>query len=141
MKIALVVVGKTQSRELASAMADYAKRLSHYASFEIVEVAGDDKLAKALDRYDRVFLLDEHGRELSSIELAGFIDKQLSAGLQSVAFAIGGPFGFSAEVRALADAEISLSKMTFPHDLVRTIFLEQLYRAFTILRNEKYHHE
>ena len=139
MKISLVVVGKTQSRELAAVMSDYAARLGHYASFDVVETT-EEKLAKALDRFDRVFLLDEHGREYSSVDFSGFIQKQLNAGVGSIAFVIGGPFGFSPDVRALADAEIALSQMTFPHDLVRVIFLEQLYRAFTILKNEKYHH-
>lgn len=140
MKIALVVVGKTHSRDTAAVIAEYAKRLSHYVALEIVETS-EEKLPKALDRHDRVFLLDEHGTERSSVEFAAFVEKQLVAGLRSVAFAIGGPFGFSDEVRALADASISLSAMTFPHDLVRAVFLEQLYRAFTIIRNEQYHHE
>jgi 23S rRNA (pseudouridine1915-N3)-methyltransferase len=139
MKISLVVVGKTQSKEAAAMIADFSKRISHYASFEVIETS-EEKLATALDRYDRVFLLDDKGKEHASADFAAFIGKQMNAGLQSVAFAVGGPFGFAPDVRALADAEISLSRMTFPHDLVRVIFLEQLYRAFTILRNEKYHH-
>lgn len=140
MKIILVATGKTQSKELQSAILEYSKRISHYATFEFVEVA-EDKLVKSLDKYDRVFLLDSKGSEFGSKEFAGFIDKQQTAGLQSLAFALGGPFGFSPEVWALADGSISLSHMTFPHDLVRVIFLEQLYRAFTIIKNEKYHHE
>ena len=140
MKISLVVVGATQSKELRESISDYTKRLSHYAQFDIVDTS-EEKLAKTLEKFDRVFLLDEHGREHTSVEFSKFIEKQLNAGLQSIAFAIGGPFGFAPEVRELADAEIALSKMTFPHDLVRLVFLEQLYRAFTILRNEKYHHE
>ncbi len=140
MKITLVVVGKTQSRELAAVMTEYTGRLSHYASFEITETS-EDKLAKTLEKYDRIVLLDEHGREYSSVEFAGFIDKQLSTGLRLLAFVIGGPFGFTPEVRALSDGQIALSRLTFPHDLVRVIFLEQLYRAFTIIKHEKYHHE
>jgi len=139
MKISLIAVGKTQSKELQASIADYSKRLSHYSSFEVIEV-NDEKLVKSLERFDRIFLLDEKGKEYASTEFAAFIEKQLNAGLQSIAFVIGGPFGFPEEVRSLSDSSIALSKMTFPHDLVRTIFLEQLYRAFTILKNEKYHH-
>ena len=140
MKIVLIAVGKTHNKELAETIREYSGRIAHYSSFEFVEVA-EEKLTKTLDVYDRVFLLDEKGKELTSKELSVFIEKQLNAGLQKIAFVIGGPFGFSPEVRALTDSSIALSKMTFPHDLVRVIFLEQMYRTFTILKNEKYHHE
>jgi 23S rRNA (pseudouridine1915-N3)-methyltransferase len=140
MKITLVAVGKTQSRELQETILEYSKRISHYTSFEFVDVS-EERLAKELDKHDRVFLLDDKGTEYASKEFSIFIEKQLNAGVKSVAFAVGGPFGFSEEVRALADGATSLSRMTFPHDLVRVIFLEQLYRAFTIIKNEKYHHE
>lgn len=101
----------------------------------------DEKLVKNLEKIDRVFLLDEKGKEYTSMEMSNFIDKQMNAGVKNIAFVVGGPFGFGEEIRALADSSLALSKMTFPHDLVRVIFLEQLYRAFSILRNEKYHHE
>ncbi len=140
MKITLVTVGKTQVKDLIESIHDYSKRISHYASFEFAD-ATEEKLAKTLDKFDRVFLLDEKGAEYTSVAFSGFIEKQLNAGVKNIAFVIGGPFGFTDEVRALADASIALSKMTFPHDLIRVIFLEQLYRAFTILRGEKYHHE
>jgi 23S rRNA (pseudouridine1915-N3)-methyltransferase len=140
MKIALITVGKTQTRDLQDSVADYSKRISRYSNFEFIETSGE-KLPKTLERFDRVFLLDEHGKEYTSMEFSGFIEKQLNAGVKDVCFVIGGPFGFTDEIRALSDASIALSKMTFPHDLVRVIFLEQLYRAFSILRNEKYHHE
>ena len=140
MKITLITVGKTQDREIAATIADYTLRIAHYSGFETVDTT-DDKLAALLEKFDRVFLLDEKGREYSSTDFAGFIQKQLNAGLKSVAFVIGGAYGFSEEVRAKADGMIALSVMTFPHQLVRVIFLEQLYRAFTILGNEKYHHE
>ena len=138
MKISLVVVGKTQGFQ--EAVSEYSKRVSRYAQFELVDTV-EEKLAKTLDKFDRVFLLDEHGKEFTSVEFSGFMEKQLNAGVKSIAFAVGGPFGFSDEVRALADSSLALSKMTFPHDLVRVVFLEQLYRAFSIIRNEKYHHE
>ena len=140
MKIALVVIGKTESTEVRGLVSDYAKRLSHYTSFELVETT-EEKIAKSLGNFDRIFLLDDKGVERSSTEFASFIGKQLASGAQSLAFAVGGPYGFSPEIHELADGEISLSRMTFPHDLVRAIFMEQLYRAFTILKNEKYHHE
>lgn len=140
MKIALVVVGKTASKELRTLIEDYAKRIAHYTSFEIVETT-DEALQRTLDRYSRIVLLEGSGKPLTSPEFADFLDNQMTYGNSSLAFAIGGPFGFSDEIKEFADDNMSLSRMTFPHDLVRLIFLEQLYRAFTILRNEKYHHE
>lgn len=144
MKISLVTVGKTQTKELQDSVLDYSKRISRYSQFEFVNTT-DEKLVKNLEKFDRIFLLDEKGKEYTSVEFSGFIEKQMNAGIKNIAFVVGGPFGFSEEVRALAQsrsgAPIALSKMTFPHDLVRVIFLEQLYRAFTILKNEKYHHE
>lgn len=139
MKITLVTVGKTQSKELQSSIADYTKRLSHYTSFDFIEVT-EEKLAKTLGKFDRIFLLDEIGKEYTSKEFAELIEKQRNGSFKEVAFVVGGPYGFSDEVRALSHSSLAVSKMTFPHDLVRVIFLEQLYRAFTILKNEKYHH-
>lgn len=140
MKIALIAVGKTNTKELQETIADYEKRISRYSPFEFIETT-DEKLEKNLEKFERVYLLDEKGKEYTSVELAAFMEKQLNMGPKSIAFVVGGPFGFTQPVRDLADGTIALSKMTFPHDLVRTIFLEQLYRAFTILKNEKYHHE
>ena len=140
MKISLVTVGKTQDRDIATVIADYASRINRYVTFESVDTS-EDKLAKTLEKFDRVFLLDEKGREYRSVEMADFVNKQMNAGVKAITFVVGGPFGFSAEVRAMSDGDIALSKMTFPHDLVRVIFVEQLYRAFSILKNEKYHHE
>ncbi len=140
MKIALVTVGKTNTQELQESIRDYANRIARYSPFEFIETT-DDKLEKRLDSFERVYLLDEKGREYTSVELSQFIEKQLNMGPKSIAFVVGGPFGFTQAVRDRALGTIALSKMTFPHDLVRVIFLEQLYRAFTILKNEKYHHE
>lgn len=140
MKIVLITVGKTDGAELRDAITEYQNRLSRYAKFEIIETT-DEKLAKALEKHDRVFLLDDKGKEYSSMEFSSFIDKQMTAGLKSVAFVVGGPFGFAQDIRDMADGLISLSRMTFTHQFVRAVFLEQLYRAFTILKNEKYHHE
>lgn len=140
MKISLVTVGKTNIAELRDSIADYAKRINRYGSFEFVETS-DDKLEKTLEKFERVYLLDEKGREYTSVEMSQFLEKQMMMSPKSVAFVVGGPFGFTQKVRDLSHGQIALSKMTFPHDLVRVIFLEQLYRAFTILKNEKYHHE
>lgn len=140
MKISLITVGKTQDKSVSELIADYSKRIGRYTGFEFIETT-DDKLTKTLQKHDRVFLLDENGREYRSIELADFIQKQMNSGVKSVAFVVGGPFGFTDEIRALSHGQIAISKMTFPHDLVRVIFLEQLYRAFSIVKNEKYHHQ
>ncbi|MFA6158646.1 MAG: 23S rRNA (pseudouridine(1915)-N(3))-methyltransferase RlmH [Candidatus Paceibacterota bacterium] len=140
MKIALVTIGKTNISELRDSLADYSRRIGRYSPFELVDTS-DDKLEKTLEKFERIFLLDEHGREYTSVEMSQFLEKQLLMSPKSLAFVVGGPFGFTRAIRDMADGQIALSKMTFPHDLVRVIFLEQLYRAFTILKNEKYHHE
>lgn len=140
MKISLVVVGKTADKEVVGIISEYTSRILRYTQFELVDTT-EERLSKTLEKFDRVFLLDEKGKELTSVELSLFVEKQMNAGVKNIAFVVGGPFGFTPEIRDLADATIALSKMTFPHDLVRVIFLEQLYRAFTILKNEKYHHE
>ncbi|HEU5114232.1 MAG TPA: 23S rRNA (pseudouridine(1915)-N(3))-methyltransferase RlmH [Candidatus Paceibacterota bacterium] len=140
MKIALVTVGKTETPEIRGLVEEYSKRVSRYAGFEMIETT-EDKLARHLGKFDRVFLLDDRAREYRSIEFADFVGKIMNSGIKSAAFVVGGPFGFPEEAKTLASGSVSLSKMTFPHDLVRAIFLEQLYRAFSILKNEKYHHE
>lgn len=139
MKIVLVVVGETRSDEIKSLMNDYSKRIANYNPIELV-VTTEERLGKTIDRYDRIILLEELGKPRTSLEFADFLESQMTYGSQSLAFVIGGPYGFSDAIKAAADDNISLSRMTFPHDLVRVIFLEQLYRAFTILKNEKYHH-
>ncbi len=140
MKIALIVVGKTEASELKSLIADYSDRISRYTDFEYIE-STEEKLEKTMQKYERICLLEKIGKPMTSIEFSGYIDKQMTFGPKSLVFVIGGAFGFAEEIKALGDETLALSRMTFPHDLVRVIFLEQLYRAFTILRNEKYHHE
>jgi 23S rRNA (pseudouridine1915-N3)-methyltransferase len=145
MKITLVTVGKTQDKDVAALIADYSSRINRYCTFESIDTT-NEKLAERLEKFDRVFLLDEHGREYRSIEFADFIGKQMNSGVKNIAFVVGGPFGFTDIIRAMATpakggGQMALSKMTFPHDLIRAIFTEQLYRAFSILKNEKYHHE
>ena len=156
MKIILMVVGKTTDSRLQSLIDEYVKRLKHYVSFEFV-VLPDIKNAKSLSEEQikvaegelvlsrvvpafKLVLLDEHGQEFRSVEYAQWIQKQMSAG-QDLVLLIGGPYGFSKEVYSRADGKISLSQMTFSHQMVRLLAVEQLYRAMTILRGDPYHHE
>lgn len=156
MKITLLVVGKTTDQRLQTLIDDYQQRLKHYIPFEIV-VIPDLRNAKALTQAQikeqegieilrritpamEVILLDEHGREYRSIEYAQWIQKKMSAG-RDITFIVGGPYGFSTAVYERADGKISLSKMTFSHQMIRLFFTEQIYRAITILRGEPYHHE
>lgn len=157
MNIDLVVVGKTDSREVDALVEMYAKRINFYAKFSIVylpDVKNTRKLSQAQQRTaegeailrqvgdgDYLLLLDEHGDELRSVEFAVWMQKRMAGGLRRLVFVIGGPYGFSDAVYSRADGKLSLSRMTFSHQIVRAIFTEQLYRAFTIIRNEPYHHE
>ena len=105
------------------------------------KVAEGKQLLAALESSDHVVLLDEHGTERTSMDFSGWLQRRMASGSKRVVFVVGGPYGFSPEVYDRANEKISLSKMTFPHELVRLVFVEQLYRAFTILRHEPYHHE
>lgn len=157
MKIILAVVGKTCSGYLKQGIDDYVKRLGHYVSFSI-DYIGDAKntrnlteaqqktaegksLLAALEVSDYVILLDEHGRERRSLDFAGWLQKRMASGAKRLVFVVGGPYGFSQDVYNHANEKISLSQMTFSHEMIRLIFTEQLYRAFTILHHEPYHHE
>ena len=156
MKITLLLTGKTSDTRLASLIEDYQQRLRHYVPFEIV-VLPDLKNAKALSEEQvktaegnlilqfltpsmDVLLLDEHGREFRSIEFADYLQKKMSSG-KDLTLVIGGPYGFSDAVYARANGKISFSQMTFSHQMIRIMAIEQLYRAMTILRHEPYHHE
>lgn len=157
MNIELVVVGKTDMKEVEALVTMYTKRLNHYVRFAITTIAdvrntkklseGEQKrlegeaILRLVSDSDYVMLLDEHGAELRSIEFADLVQRRMSAGIKRLVFVIGGPYGFSDAVYARANGKLSLSKMTFSHQIVRAIFTEQLYRAFTILKNEPYHHE
>lgn len=157
MNIELIVVGKTDMREVEALVDMYTKRINHYARFAITTIADvrntkklsvseqkrleGEMILKNIVDSDHVMLLDEHGAELRSIEFAERLQRQLASGVKRLVFVIGGPYGFSDAVYARANSKLSLSKMTFSHQIVRAIFTEQLYRAFTILRNEPYHHE
>lgn len=156
MKIVFLFTGKTDNGWIREGLDDYAGRLRHYADFELHELPapknaaklepaalskaeGELQLAK-LNASDRLVLLDERGKQFSSEELAGWLEKQQNGGVKKLVFLIGGPFGFSQAVYKRADAQLSLSKLTFSHQMVRTILAEQVYRAFTILKGQKYHH-
>ncbi|TDN85215.1 23S rRNA (pseudouridine1915-N3)-methyltransferase [Salegentibacter sp. 24] len=156
MTIKLLCIGKTDNRELKQLVEIYKKRLQFYNKFEI-EIIPDLKKSKKLDEgqqkekegelilnkvqnSDFIILLDENGKEFSSEKFSVFIQKRLNSGLKQLIFIIGGPYGFSEMVYNRADTKISLSQMTFSHQMVRLFFTEQLYRAFTILKNEPYHH-
>ena len=157
MKITLLTVGKTDVRWINEGLEVYSSRLRHYLPFEIKEIA-ELKNAGSLSKEqiktlegklilrnikisDEVILLDERGKEMRSAEFATFLEKRVVAGIKELVFVIGGAYGFSSEVYERANGQISLSKMTFSHQMVRTIFAEQLYRACTIIKGESYHHE
>lgn len=157
MKIELAVIGKTSIGYLKQGIDEYIKRLKHYVPFEIKYI--DDikntknisedqqkrtegaKILSLLDKSDFVVLLDEHGKEYTSMQYSSYIQKRMLSGSKKVVFVIGGPYGFSQEVYARANDKISFSKMTFNHEMIRLIFTEQLYRAYTIINHEPYHHE
>lgn len=157
MKIELMAIGRTTNRELAQLIEHYADRVGHYVPFkftalpdvkntrsqsEAQQKAAEGQLfLRAIEPSDWVVLLDEHGKELTSVEMSRYVQRKMQSVPKRLLFLIGGPYGFSDEVRARAAESLSLSKMTFPHELIRLIFVEQLYRAFTILRGEPYHHE
>ena len=157
MKFALLVVGRTVEKHYITAINDYVERIKHYTPFDmevIPELKNTKSLSmeqqkekegelilKALQPGDVVVLLDEHGKEFRSIEFAEWAEKKMHTVNKRLVFIIGGPYGFSKDVYAAAQEKISLSKMTFSHQMIRLIFIEQLYRAMTILNNEPYHHE
>ena len=157
MKIELAVIGKTSIGYFKQGIDEYIKRLKHYVPFEIKYI--DDikntknisedqqkrtegtKILSLLDKSDYVVLLDEHGKEYTSMQYSSYIQKRMLSGAKKVVFVIGGPYGFSQEVYDRANDKISFSKMTFNHEMIRLIFTEQLYRAYTIINHEPYHHE
>ena len=157
MNIELIVVGKTDMQEVQALVAMYSQRLNHYVRFAITTIADmrntkklseseqkrleGEAILRLINDSDYLMLLDEHGAELRSIEFAELLQRRMLAGTKRLVFVIGGPYGFSEMVYQRANSKLSLSKMTFSHQIVRAIFTEQLYRAFAILNNEPYHHE
>ncbi|MGB4399496.1 MAG: 23S rRNA (pseudouridine(1915)-N(3))-methyltransferase RlmH [Daejeonella sp.] len=157
MKITLLTIGKTEDKYLIDGIEVYLKRLKHYIPFkisEIPELKGTKNLSreqqkskeaelifKNISSTDHVILLDENGQEFSSKQFATFLNKKMVGGLQHLVFIIGGPYGFSEEIYTRSNEKISLSRMTFSHQMIRLFFAEQLYRACTILKGEPYHHD
>lgn len=157
MKIAILQTGKTSEKHIAEGFEIYASRLRKYCGFEIITIPDikntrnmsareqktkeGSRILDALGKDDYVVLLDERGKELRTVEFAEWIEKRQMIPGKRVVFIIGGPWGFSDEVYGIADFRVSLSRMTFPHQLVRLLFIEQIYRAFTIIKGEPYHHE
>lgn len=157
MKIKLLAIGKTDDKRLQELIVEFQNRLKHYIKFEI-EIIPDLKKVKNLslderkqkegllilnriESTDQLILLDEKGHQFRSLEFSRFLQKKMNSGIKQVVFAIGGPYGFSDEVYQKAQGKVSLSKMTFSHQMIRLFMIEQLYRAFTILHNEPYHNE
>lgn len=157
MNIELLTVGKTNIKFVQEGIVEYSKRLTHYIPFAMTaipdlkniakldkeqqKIAEGQKILAMIQPGDFVVLLDERGKQYTSIEFSSFIQKGMLAGRKKMIFVVGGPFGFSQEVYNRADSLLSLSKMTFNHEMVRLFFVEQIYRAMTILRGEQYHHE
>jgi 23S rRNA (pseudouridine1915-N3)-methyltransferase len=157
MTIKLIVIGKTDNKQLQSLIDDYQKRLGHYIKFDfeiIPDLKNTKHLSEAqqkqkegelilskLSNSDVLIVLDENGKQLDSIAFAGYLQKHMNSGIKQLVFVIGGPYGFSQDVYNKAQGKLSLSKMTFSHQMIRLFVIEQLYRGFTILKNEPYHHK
>ena len=157
MKITLLTIGKTEDKYLKEGIEKYLKRLKHYVSFKIVELPElkntksltqeqqkakeGELISKNILNTDQLILLDEKGQEFSSVQFSGFLNKKMLGSVQHLVFVVGGPYGFDPSIQNRADDKLSLSRMTFSHQMVRLFFIEQLYRSFTILKGEPYHHE
>ena len=156
MKITLLAIGKTDHKQLQLLIEEYTKRLGFYVSFSfdvILDIknsknlsekqqkqAEGNEIMKRISKSDTLVLLDEKGKTYSSLAFSAFLQKKMNSGIKNLTFVIGGPYGFSEDIYKRANGKISLSEMTFSHQMVRLFFIEQLYRGFTILRNEPYHH-
>lgn len=157
MKIVLILTGKTNEKHISDGVEIYFSRIKKYSGFEIITIpdlkntrnmSGQEqktkegiKILQSISKDDYVVLLDERGKELKTAEFAEWLEKKIASSLKRIVFIIGGAWGFPEEVYSRADFSLSLSKMTFPHQLVRLLFAEQLYRAFTVIKGEPYHHE
>ncbi|EAR01574.1 23S rRNA (pseudouridine(1915)-N(3))-methyltransferase RlmH [Maribacter sp. HTCC2170] len=156
MTIKLLTIGKTDSAPMRGLINEYEKRLKHYVKFEL-DILPDIKnvknlsesqqkekegelILKKLNNTDVLVLLDENGKQFSSVEFSSYLQKKMNSGIKQLVFVIGGPYGFSNTVYNKAQGKVSLSKMTFSHQMVRLFAIEQIYRSFTILKNEPYHH-
>jgi 23S rRNA (pseudouridine1915-N3)-methyltransferase len=156
MKTMLILVGKTTDKHFQAGIADYVERIGHYMPFDVVTVpelkntknlsedqqkqAEGELILKLLQPSDTVVLLDEHGREFRSVDFASWLQQKRNT-VRRLVFVVGGPYGFSPAVYGRANEQVSLSKMTFSHQMIRLVFTEQIYRACTIIKGEPYHHE
>jgi len=157
MKILLLVIGKTDEKYLMEGMDKYRNRLKHYIGFDYEEIP-DIKNRKSLSEDqqkklegdlilskvkagDKLVLLDDKGKDYSSVAFSKHLQQQMNSGIKRLVFVVGGPYGFDASVYAKSEGKLSLSKMTFSHQMIRLFMVEQVYRAMTILKNEPYHHE
>ena len=157
MQIKLIAIGKTDDKQLLQLIEQYQKRLKHYIKFDL-DIIPDIKnvknlsekqqkekegelILKKINSTDILVLLDENGKQFSSVEFSAYLQKKMNAGIKQLVFVIGGPYGFSETVYQKAQGKISLSKMTFSHQMIRLFVAEQIYRVFTILKNEPYHHQ
>ena len=157
MKITLLAIGKTDDAYILEGIEKYLKRLKHYIKFELIilpDIKNNKNLSedeqklkeaelffKKIQNTDQLVLLDERGTEFTSLQYADYINKRMISSVQNLVFLIGGPYGFDQSIYQRANHKISLSKMTFSHQMIRLFFIEQVYRAFTILKGEPYHHE
>jgi 23S rRNA (pseudouridine1915-N3)-methyltransferase len=157
MQIKLIAIGKTDDKQLLQLIEQYQKRLKHYIKFQLdiipdikniknlSEKQQKDKegelILKKISATDVLILLDENGKQYSSIEFSGYLQKKMNTGIKQLVFVIGGPYGFSEAIYQKSKEKISLSKMTFSHQMIRLFMVEQIYRGFTILKNEPYHHQ
>ncbi|WP_158973434.1 23S rRNA (pseudouridine(1915)-N(3))-methyltransferase RlmH [Cellulophaga sp. L1A9] len=157
MTIKLLAIGKTDSSHLSQLIEEYENRLKHYIKFDL-ELIPDikntknlseaqqkekegDAILKKITNTDVLILLDENGKQFTSIDFSNYLQKKMNSGIKQLVFVIGGPYGFSDAIYNKAQGKISLSKMTFSHQMIRLFIVEQVYRAFTILKNEPYHHQ
>lgn len=155
MNIKLVVIGETNNKNLKVLIDHYTHKLNHYIKFDLIIIKDPkkklpesiqiqkegEKILSILKKNEFIILLDENGEHKSSVGFSKFIQKKLNSGMKTLTFVIGGPYGFSEEIKSMSNYQLSLSKMTFSHEMIRLFFTEQLYRAFSILKNEPYHHQ
>lgn len=155
MNIKLVVIGETNNKNLKVLTDQYINKLKHYIKFDLIIIKDQkkklpesiqikkegEKILSILKKNEFIILLDENGEHKSSVGFSKFIQKKLNSGMKNITFIVGGPYGFSSEIKSISNYQLSLSKMTFSHEMIRLFFTEQLYRAFSILKNEPYHHQ
>ena len=155
MNIKLVVIGETNNKNLKALTDQYINKLKHYITFDLIIIKDQkkklpesiqikkegEKILSILKKNEFIILLDENGEHKSSVGFSKFIQKKLNSGMKNITFIVGGPYGFSSEIKSISNYQLSLTKMTFSHEMIRLFFTEQLYRAFSILKNEPYHHQ